>query len=63
MRWLPTERGVETVFVVAGAKWNVASSWMLNTSVLVRVTNAGLRAVASPGISIDYALPTLGGRK
>jgi hypothetical protein len=55
MRWLPTEPGVHTMFVVAGAKWNLVSSWLLNTSLLIRVTDAGLRARVTPAISLDYA--------
>lgn len=54
MRWLPTERGVHTMFVVTGAKWNVARSWLLNTNLLIRVTDAGLRAALTPSLSIDY---------
>jgi hypothetical protein len=59
MRWLPSERGVHTTFVVTGAKWNFTGSWMLNTSLLFRVTDAGLRATVTPGISIDYAIGQL----
>jgi hypothetical protein len=54
MRWLPTDRGIHTMFAVTGAKWNVARSWMLNTSLLIRVTDAGLRAAVTPSVSIDY---------
>jgi hypothetical protein len=54
MRWLPTERGVHTMFVVTGAKWNVSRSWLLNTNLLIRVTDAGLRAAVTPSVSIDY---------
>src|SRR4030095_14977837 len=32
MRWLPVERGVHSTFFVTGAKWNVASSWLLNAN-------------------------------
>jgi hypothetical protein len=55
MRWLPTERGIHTTFVVTGAKWNLARSWLLNTNLLIRVTDAGLRAKVTPSVSIDYA--------
>jgi hypothetical protein len=55
MRWLPAERGIHTMFLVTGAKWNLAKSWLLNTSLLIRVTDAGLRARVTPSISIDYA--------
>lgn len=56
MRWLPTDRGVRTTFLVMGAKWNVAGGWMLNTSLLMRLSDAGLRATVTPGISLDYTV-------
>jgi hypothetical protein len=55
MRWLGSDAGIQTTFLVTGAKWNLARSWLLNTSVLIRVTDAGLRARVTPAISIDYA--------
>lgn len=55
MRWLPAERGVHTMYLVTGAKWNLAKSWLLNTNLLIRVTDPGLRARVTPAISIDYA--------
>jgi hypothetical protein len=55
MRWLPAERGIHTMFLVTGGKFNLAKSWLLNTSLLIRVTDAGLRARVTPSISIDYA--------
>ena len=38
-----------------GAKWNVARSWLVNTSLLIRVTDPGLRARLTPAVSIDYS--------
>jgi hypothetical protein len=55
MRWLSNDPGFHALFVVTGAKWNVASSWLLNTNLLIRVTDAGLRARVTPAISLDYA--------
>jgi len=55
MRWLPAERGVFSAFFVAGAKWNVARSWLVNTNLLIRATDAGLRARLTPAVSIDYS--------
>jgi hypothetical protein len=55
MRWLPAQGGVHTTFLVAGAKWNFAGSWLLSTNILMRVTDAGLRARVTPAVSIDYA--------
>jgi hypothetical protein len=54
MRWLPGDKGLHTMFVVAGAKWNVGQSWLLNTNLLIRVTDGGLRARITPAISFDY---------
>jgi hypothetical protein len=54
MRWLPGETGIHTLFVVTGAKWNVARSWLLSGNLLMRVTDAGLRDAVTPGISLDY---------
>jgi hypothetical protein len=55
MRWLPGDRGIHCTFLVAGAKWNVARSWLVNTNLLIRVTDAGLRSRMTPAISIDYS--------
>jgi hypothetical protein len=55
MRWLPVNRGVHTTFFVTGAKWNPVGSWLINTNLLIRVTDAGLRARVTPVISIDYS--------
>ncbi|MGH9158713.1 MAG: hypothetical protein ACRD2X_01840 [Vicinamibacteraceae bacterium] len=54
MRWLDADRGVVTAVVVAGAKWNIASTWLLNTSLLFRVTDGGLRGRVTPAISLGY---------
>lgn len=54
MRWLPSERGIHTMFIVTGAKWNLARSWLLNTNLLMRLTDTGLSARVTPSISIDY---------
>jgi hypothetical protein len=55
MRWLGADQGVNTMFVVTGAKWNLARSWLLNTNLLIRATDTGLRARVTPAVSIDYA--------
>jgi hypothetical protein len=54
MRWLTAGRGFTTTLVATGAKWNVGSSWLLNTNLLIRVTDGGLRARMTPAISLDY---------
>ena len=55
MRWLGADQGVGTTFIVTGAKWNLVSSWLVNTNLLIRVTDAGLRARVTPAVSIGYA--------
>jgi hypothetical protein len=55
MRWLSLDPGIHTTFLVTGAKWNVGGTWLLNTNVLIRLTDAGLRARVTPAISLDYA--------
>jgi hypothetical protein len=54
MRWLTAGRGFTTTLVASGAKWNVSGSWLLNTNLLIRVTDGGLRARVTPAVSLDY---------
>jgi hypothetical protein len=55
MRWLPTEGGVHTAYLVTGGKFNIHGSWLLNASLLTRLTDTGLRSRFTPSIAIDYA--------
>ena len=55
MRWLPSDAGVHTVFLVTGVKWNVGGTTLLNLQLLSRLTDAGLRARFTPTVAIDYA--------
>jgi hypothetical protein len=55
MRWLSLDPGIHTTFMVTGAKWNVGGTWLLNTNLLIRLTDAGLRARVTPAVSLDYA--------
>jgi hypothetical protein len=54
MRWLLTEHGIHTMFVVTGAKWNLTRSWLVNTNLLIRLTDTGLSARVTPSLSLDY---------
>lgn len=54
MRWLSEAGGVTTTYSAVGVKWNAGRNWLLNTSLLIRVSNAGLRARVTPSISADY---------
>ena len=42
------------MFLVAVAKRNIAQIWLVNTSMLVRVTDGGLCARVTPAIAFDY---------
>jgi hypothetical protein len=54
MRWLDADRGVVTTVIVTGAKWNIADTWLLYTSLLFRVTDGGLRGRVTPSIAFGY---------
>jgi hypothetical protein len=56
MRWLPAQSGVGTAFLVTGVKWNLVGNWLLNTHLLTRLTDTGLRARFTPSLSFDYAM-------
>jgi len=56
MRWVPVGKGVNTAFLVTGVKVNITGSLLLNGSVLVRLSDAGLRAKVTPNVSFSYAL-------
>ena len=55
MRWLPTGGGLQTVYLVTGAKVNIHGRWLLKANVLTRLTDTGLRAKFTPSIALDYA--------
>jgi hypothetical protein len=63
----PTIAGVDTIRLgqadanlqstatVAGFKWNIAGSWLLNANVLVPLGSRGLQAEWAPAVSLEYA--------
>lgn len=53
-RLLPQAAGTTTVMALAGFKWNLGRTWLLNASVLIPMTDAGLTARATPSIALDY---------
>ena len=52
---MPVGRGVHSTFLVTGVKVNITGSLLLNGSVLVRLSDAGLRARVTPNLSFSYA--------
>lgn len=55
MRWVadPTSP-IAIGYAVAGVKWNVTGTVLLGANLLVRLTDAGLRARVTPALTIDY---------
>jgi hypothetical protein len=45
-----------TASAVAGFRWNVTRTLLVNTSVVFPLTGRGLRATALPSVSIDYSI-------
>jgi hypothetical protein len=55
-RLLPSTTGTNTLFALAGFKWNIASTWLLNASLLFPLSDVGLTARVTPSIALDYTL-------
>jgi hypothetical protein len=53
-RLLPESIGVNTVLALAGFKWNVGGTWLLNANVLFPLTNNGLTGRPTPTVALDY---------
>jgi hypothetical protein len=47
--------GANIVTAVAGFKWNFASTWLVNVSVVRPMTSAGLTAQWVPSVAVDYS--------
>ena len=54
-RLLPAYDGTVTATLVAGVRWNVATTWLLNVYTLVPLTDTGLNSRPTPAFSIDYS--------
>ena len=56
IRLAAIEETTHSMVAVAGFKWNVGESWLLNANVLCPLTDVGLKANWVPMITVDYAL-------
>ena len=54
-RLMPAGDDQMSVFAVAGMKWNVGGTWLLQANVLVPLTDSGLTTKATPAIAFDYS--------
>jgi hypothetical protein len=53
-RLLPESIGVNTALLLAGFKWNVTGTWLLNANVVFPLTDNGLTGRPTPTIALDY---------
>ncbi len=53
-RLLPESVGTSTSVALAGFKWNLTRTWLLNANVLVPLTNTGLTGGPTPSLTLDY---------
>jgi hypothetical protein len=54
-RLMPSGMTQTSAFAVAGVKWNVGGTWLVQTNVLMPITDSGLTARVTPTIAIDYS--------
>ena len=54
-RLVPGGEDVTTGFSAVGFKWNLGSGWLLNSHVLIPVSENGLTARFTPAVAIDYS--------
>jgi len=55
IRLLPSGDPTVTVTAVAGVRWNLTSTWLLNGYIAVPMTNHGLKARPIPALALDYS--------
>lgn len=55
LRLVAAGTSTHTAIAVAGAKWNVARTWVLNGNVTVPLTSGGLRPQATAMVGLDVA--------
>ena len=54
-RLVPGGEDETTAFTVIGAKWNLGSTWLLHTNVLIPISDNGLTARFTPALTLDYS--------
>ena len=56
IRLLPGTDATTTATFVAGVRWNVTGTWLVNTYVLIPLVDRGLRSRVMPAVSVEYAI-------
>jgi len=54
IRLTGSDENADRLLLVAGFKWNVASTWLLTANVLRPLTDVGLNARWVPSVTFDY---------
>ena len=54
-RLIPAGEDQMSAFAVAGVKWNVGGTWLLQANVLVPLTDSGLTTKVTPNVAFDYS--------
>jgi len=54
-RLMPSGEDQTGVFAVAGMKWNLGGTWLLQANVLIPLTDSGLTTKATPNVAFDYS--------
>jgi hypothetical protein len=57
IRLTSSDETADRLLLVAGFKWNVASTWLLTANVLRPLTDVGLNARWVPSVTFDYWFP------
>ena len=55
-RLVPTTTGTSTGLALAGFKWNLTTTWLINANVLFPLSERGLSGQPTASIAIDYTL-------
>lgn len=55
IRLTSTDDTTDRIVAVAGFKWNVVGTWLLNASVVRPLTDVGLNASWIPTVTFDYS--------
>ena len=54
VRLTSSDETADRLLVVAGFKWNIASTWLLTANILRPLTDVGLNARWVPSVTFDY---------
>lgn len=56
LRLVTDGTGIHTASLVAGTRWNVADTWLVNVNIAIPITQSGLRSDVLFSFGLDYAI-------